>query len=258
MPDQVPIPVHNRDKDSLPAPYTSPWGSLGDDLRAVLADLRLRGQELWRRNREGDLSVPGFWPRDLAPLFWPVVVALVLLFLGTVGVLIRRSLPSREPLPPEVVAPPSVRTIPDSPEIPIPPIEGVPALAPIPAPLPANEVPQPEPDVVPTAPPDASVPDLDPLLSLLLDQSPVDSAWPAAVEVLQAARPIPEQNAVELLLDESWSRLPLSQRQHLADGWWQQLSVQGYSDLILRSVTGAELGRTARIGSGMVVNSPLP
>ena len=45
---------------------------------------------------------------------------------------------------------------------------------------------------------------------------------------------------------------------HLADGWWQQLSVQGYSDLILRSVTGAELGRTARIGSGMVVNSPLP
>ena len=45
----------------------------------MAADLRLRGQELWRRNREGELSVPGFWPRDLAPSFWPLLLVLLLL-----------------------------------------------------------------------------------------------------------------------------------------------------------------------------------
>jgi hypothetical protein len=48
------------------------------DLIAVLASLRLRIQELWRRNGEGDLSVPGFWPQALAPLFWPLLLALAL------------------------------------------------------------------------------------------------------------------------------------------------------------------------------------
>ena len=45
----------------------------------MAADVRLRGQELWRRNREGELSVPGFWPRDLAPSFWPLLLVLLLL-----------------------------------------------------------------------------------------------------------------------------------------------------------------------------------
>ena len=59
---------------NLPAPYVSPWQEFGRNLQAMAADLRLRGQELWRRNREGELSVPGFWPRDLAPSFWPPVL----------------------------------------------------------------------------------------------------------------------------------------------------------------------------------------
>ena len=43
---------------NLPAPYVSPWQEFGRNLQAMAADLRLRGQELWRRNREGELSVP--------------------------------------------------------------------------------------------------------------------------------------------------------------------------------------------------------
>lgn len=68
------------DSPSLPAPYPTPyenpWGLLGRDLVAVAASLGLRLRELWRRNRQGDLSVPGFWPVALAPLFWPLLLAL--------------------------------------------------------------------------------------------------------------------------------------------------------------------------------------
>ena len=69
----------SSDERSLPAPYQSPWEALREDIPAAVADLRLRLQELWRRNREGDLSTPGFWPTDLAPLFWPVLLALTLI-----------------------------------------------------------------------------------------------------------------------------------------------------------------------------------
>ena len=60
----------------LPAPYVSPWSELGRTLNALVADLQLRAQELLRRNREGSLLLPGFWPQDLAPIFWPLVLVL--------------------------------------------------------------------------------------------------------------------------------------------------------------------------------------
>ncbi len=67
---------------NLPAPYRNPWRSLSEALSAVAADSRLRLQELWRRNGEGDLRRPGWWPRDLAPLFWPLLLAAVLAVLA--------------------------------------------------------------------------------------------------------------------------------------------------------------------------------
>ena len=70
---------------NLPAPYRSPWRALAEDLRAVAASLRLGLQELWRRNGQGDLPRPGPWPRDLAPLFWPLLLALALAALLLVG-----------------------------------------------------------------------------------------------------------------------------------------------------------------------------
>jgi len=74
---------------NLPAPYVSPWQEFGRNLQAMAADLRLRGQELWRRNREGELSVPGFWPRDLAPSFWPLLLVLLLLLLPQLVLLLK-------------------------------------------------------------------------------------------------------------------------------------------------------------------------
>ena len=67
---------------NLPAPYRNPWLSLAEALAAVAADSRLRLRELWRRNGEGDLRRPGWWPRDLAPLFWPLLLAAVLVLLA--------------------------------------------------------------------------------------------------------------------------------------------------------------------------------
>ena len=69
-------PSPANDPVPYPAPYQEPWGRLAGDLRAVVASSGLKLRELWRRNREGDLSVPGFWPASLASLFWPLLLAL--------------------------------------------------------------------------------------------------------------------------------------------------------------------------------------
>ena len=47
---------------------------LRQGLEAVLASLRLKGQELWRLNASGALPRPGFWPRSLASWYWPLVL----------------------------------------------------------------------------------------------------------------------------------------------------------------------------------------
>ena len=88
---------------NLPAPYVSPWKEFARNLRALWADLGLRGRELWRRNREGNLSIPAFWPEELAAWFWPAVVALVLAALVAIAIVIKatpRQQASSPPPPP--------------------------------------------------------------------------------------------------------------------------------------------------------------
>lgn len=92
-------------RSQLPALYTSPWSALGRDLNAVFASLRLKAQELWRRNRQADLSVPGFWPLALVPLFWPLLLLLALLGLAGVVVGLRALGPRAVPPAAPVAAP---------------------------------------------------------------------------------------------------------------------------------------------------------
>ena len=88
-------PAYSREEPSsqeepsspLPAPYEDPWRRLATDLAAVFATARLKAQELWRLNGEGTLATPAFWPRGLAALFWPLLLALCLLLL--VGLALR-------------------------------------------------------------------------------------------------------------------------------------------------------------------------
>lgn len=87
-------------KRDLPAAYRSPFRALGDDLRAVLATIRLGGQQLWRRNRQGDLPLPSFWPSRLGALFWPLLLAMALVCLTVLPIGWRRLGPHRAASPP--------------------------------------------------------------------------------------------------------------------------------------------------------------
>ena len=267
-----------RDERFLPAPYQSPWEALRRDLAAVVADLRLRAQETWRRNREGDLDVPAFWPRDLAPLFWPLVLSLALLLVGTgVFVLAGRIIPQQqlsesrlEALPqspaPERPGPISSSSTPDIAKTTL-----------VDEAAPASPITPPQSPAQPAAPPQSatpsaadvqatdqplaapqSVPDplSDPLLVTLQQAAEQSSVGVDAPKLVLAIARQPERNGVQLTLAASWCDLKQSRRQELADQWLVQIQAAGYDELLLQSDQGDRLGRSARVGQGMVIPAP--
>ena len=223
---------------NLPAPYVSPWKELARNLRALWADLKLRIQELWRRNREGDLSVPGFWPTDLAPLFWPVLLALFLALLISAGVQLFAWRASSPP-PASVSAPPAPTASGSSPSLLPVPVRELPAQQPLP-------VEDAESSPVVESPQSPVVLQLDPLLDLFLDGS-------APSGVLKAARPESADNRLVLVLDDGWWQLIDAERSTLADGWLERSRLQGYSTLHLVDGEDRLLGRSARVGAGMIL-----
>ena len=208
---------------NLPAPYVSPWREFARNLRSMAADLRLRLQEVWRRNREGDLSVPGFWPQGLAPWFWPL---LLVLLLGLVLLLPGRFTRSLAGNPP-----PDPRAVPSS-EIPsAPPLLTAPPVEP-----PAESVAE-KPPVVPS---------LDPLLELLLGPD-------APSQLLVSARPDGQALQLVLELSDRWSAVPQAMRKQLAEDWQQRSNELGYEQLRLVDAEDRLLGRSARVGVGMIL-----
>lgn len=145
----------------LPAPYAPPWKRLGEDLVATLAWLGLKARELWRRNGEGTLPAPSFWPRRWLALFWPLALAGAL---GVALVLGRPSSPGATGLSAPGGSPSSRET--GAPAVPavIAPAEGLPSppdaaalpggdgASAIPAPPPAASGPMAPPASGPTAP----------------------------------------------------------------------------------------------------------
>ena len=208
---------------NLPAPYVSPWREFARNLRSMAADLRLRLQEVWRRNREGDLSVPGFWPQGLAPWFWPL---LLVLLLGLVLLLPGRFTRSLAGNPP-----PDPRAVPSS-EIP----SATPSLTAPPVEPPAESVAE-KPPVVPS---------LDPLLELLLGPD-------APSQLLVSARPDGQALQLVLELSDRWSAVPQAMRKQLAEDWHQRSNELGYEQLRLVDAEDRLLGRSARVGVGMIL-----
>ena len=236
--------AESQDKGALPAPYQSPWDALRRDVPAALADLRLRARELWRRNREGDLSTPGFWPQDLAPLFWPLLLVLVVALL-VLGVLQLKAALAPEEAP----EPPGIERILTT------PLPEARPLAALPEPVPSEPVAA-EPIA---AEPVAAEPELPllqvtPLLKLLAEVDR-DSAIPEGL--LLTAQPLPERNGAVLTLDaKQWRELPPSQRLDRTEAWWEQLQEEGYEDLTLEDTDHHLLARPSRVGTGMIMFDP--
>ena len=262
------------DNDSaLPAPYNSPWKALGRDLSAVSADLRLRSQELWRRNREGDLSVPAFWPEPFAALFWPALLGFSLAVLILGGIQLRQALQDQSPpSPPEVER---ARTTPFPEARPLPITTSVDSVLDdqglAEAPTGPNITKPKEPEKLmqaedppglsnlelepPSVGTEAELLRFDPLLELLAEEGSTDSGQGSALIV--AAQPEPERNAVILQInDAAWMQRTPEQRQQLAETWWTRLEDQGYADLRLVNKQQDILARPARIGGGMIVFNP--
>ena len=234
-----------QEPGNLPAPYVSPWLEFARNLQALLADLQLRAQELWRRNGEGDLSVPGFWPRNLASMFWPAV--LVLVVAGPLAGL--RWWQSAHPTLPEPVPGVVARDgfVPDGvlPETFVPePLLPQPLITP--QPQPALE---PEPTLLDFEDPPLPELDLNPLLDLFLDGS-------APEGLLASATPQPAQNRLVLQVSDAWNNLGPSVRTSIAEDWQQRSRDLGYSSLQLVDGQQTLLGRSARVGSGVILFEP--
>ena len=231
-----------QEPGNLPAPYVSPWLEFARNLQALFADLQLRAQELWRRNGEGDLSVPGFWPRNLASIFWPVVLVLVV----AVPLASLRWWQSAHPTLPEpvqgVVARDGLVLDGVLPETVVPePLLPEPLITP--QPQPALE---PEPTLLDFEDPPLPELDLNPLLDLFLDGS-------APEGLLASATPQPAQNRLVLQVSDAWNSLGPSVRTSIAADWQQRSRDLGYSSLQLVDGQQTLLGRSARVGSGMIL-----
>ena len=216
----------------LPVLWSSPWKQLRQDLArdlpAVGSASVLRLRELWRRNREGDLSVPGFWPQALSAWFWPLLLAVALSLLSLPLLLGRGTTPApavvlEQPLPVEQQLQQAFEPTPPAPQ-----------------PLPAAE-----PEVDPLPLPAEPLVSLDPLLALLEEGSTAD--------LIASIHPLPDQGVLELTPGDGFASLSTSARQQQADHWLDLSRSIGYDNLQLVDATGKLVGRSAQVGEGMIL-----
>ena len=216
----------------LPVPWSSPWKQLRQDLArdlpAVGSASVLRLRELWRRNREGDLSVPGFWPQALSAWFWPLLLAVALSLLSLPLLLGRGPTPApavvlEKPLPVEQQLQQAFEPTPPAPQ-----------------PLPAAEL-----EVNPLPLPAEPLVSLDPLLALLEEGSTAD--------LIASIHPLPDQGVLELTPSDGFAALSTSARQQQADHWLDLSRSIGYDNLQLVDATGKLVGRSAQVGEGMIL-----
>ncbi|MFM8661268.1 MAG: hypothetical protein ACKOCI_07985 [Cyanobium sp.] len=227
------------DGEDLPAAYVNPWGLLRRDLGAVLASMRLELWQLWRRNRQGDLPRPAFWPQSLAAGFWPLLLALLLSLLVAAAWGLGRSAPQAPAAEVSVaVERPVGELLAEPPSMEQPIAEQPPAEQ-----SPVEELPAEQPPEI------AELPAPAPLLQAFADVP--------GGGLLGAARLREPDGDLELVLDPTgWQALPTAERQGLAEQWQLRAESLGSGRLWLLDSQGTALARSARVGSGMILLAP--
>lgn len=216
----------------------------------MVADTGLRLRESVRRNGEGSLWRPRWWPADLAPLFWPLLLALALAALVALGVGLARLRPALPvavaPVPePVAVAPPQ----PELQPAPQPEPEPEPAAERVADPQVATsqaaEPPEETPELEPPAPPPP-----DPLV-LLLQRPGADGLIRSAVGDVEAS-------SLSLQLAPAFPALAPREQQRRATLWLGWARDLGYDHLELRDSRAGLLARDALVGDGMILFSSEP
>lgn len=220
----------------------------------MVADTGLRLRESVRRNGEGSLWRPRWWPADLAPLFWPLLLALALAALVALGVGLARLRPALPvavaPVPePVAVAPPQ----PELQPAPQPELEPAPepesaaerVADPQVATSQAAEPPEETPELEPPAPPPP-----DPLV-LLLQRPGADGLIRSAVGDVEAS-------SLSLQLAPAFPALAPREQQRRATLWLGWARDLGYDHLELRDSRAGLLARDALVGDGMILFSSEP
>lgn len=216
----------------------------------MVADTGLRLRESVRRNGEGSLWRPRWWPADLAPLFWPLLLALALAALVALGVGLARLRPALPvavaPVPePVAVAPPQpeLQPAPQPEPEPEPAAERVadPQVATSQAAVPPEETPELEPPAPP--PPDPLV--------LLLQRPGADGLIRSAVGDVEAS-------SLSLQLAPAFPALAPREQQRRATLWLGWARDLGYDHLELRDSRAGLLARDALVGDGMILFSSEP
>lgn len=218
-----------------------------------MADIGLRIRELSRRNREGDLSVPAFWPRSWTPLFWPLLLVLVLAFpiVGLRWLSLSRSVPApAEQTSPDPSASLSLSlqdNVADEPAIsglPEATLESDRDVAELFSDIGSSSE-QPIPSrTVPPAPPTLQI---DPLLDLMINGDTPNN-------LLDSAEPDLRANRLVLRVSPSgWRALSADSRQQQAETWQSIADDLGYGALMLVDDEDRSLARSARVGDGMIL-----
>jgi len=244
----------------LPVPYENPWGLLARDGRAVAASLRLQARELWRRNRQGDLRRPGFWLADLAPLFWPLALALAvgLLVLLVVGGA-KLFAPGPDGVGPPAGVAPAAEVSPAT-------LESETLASPTLNPVLLNPEPlNPEPLEVAAAEPLAAG-SLAAEESLAVESPAAENPGPDPLEAamgevdpghwIRAIAADPERGILQLVLAAPFTALSEAQQRQQAETWQSQAQALGFDRLELTDRQGRPIGRQARVGSGMILLTP--
>ena len=213
----------------------------------MVADTGLRLRESLRRNGEGSLWLPRWWPVDLAPLFWPLLLALALAALMALGVWLPRLRPAAtEPAPPSAVAP-ALPTVSEPPAAEPPAAAVLPEPAPEPAPEAALE---PGTDAESLEAEPLEPPPPDPLVLLL--------QRPGADGLIRRAVGDADASSLSLQLAPAFPALAAKEQQRRAELWQQWARDLGYDHLELRDSRAGLLGRDALVGDGMILFSSEP